>query len=151
RISRLVLLTEGARAPSGLVRRPWHHLALGLVRTLANEHPQIVVRAIDVEAVDAAADEIAREVVCVSEEDELCLTAEGRFAPRLVRHAVPDAVEIPAADNWCVRAEKKGELDALTIVATERPSSIPADQLEIRVEAVGVNFRDVLNAMGMYP
>ncbi|MEV5893419.1 SDR family NAD(P)-dependent oxidoreductase [Nonomuraea fuscirosea] len=75
---------------------------------------------------------------------------EGKVqAARLGR--VPAAL-IPPADGWRVDSEDKGSLDRLTVVpAPEAAAPLTDGQVRIAVRAAGVNFRDVLNALGMYP
>ncbi|MFI4962470.1 MAG: SDR family NAD(P)-dependent oxidoreductase, partial [Legionellales bacterium] len=58
---------------------------------------------------------------------------------------------IPAeSPNWQVTQGAKGQFETLFI--TETPEHILGDDhIEIAVRAVGLNFRDVLNALDMYP
>ena len=46
--------------------------------------------------------------------------------------------------------EVPGELESITLQACQRPE-LEANEVEIRVHYAGLNFRDVLNAMGVYP
>src|SRR5690606_39949076 len=45
---------------------------------------------------------------------------------------------------------ERGVLDNLTLIPAARRAPGPGE-IEIRVHATGLNFRDVLNALGMYP
>src|SRR5690606_23942614 len=62
------------------------------------------------------------------------------------------AVLTPPSDVWRVDSEDKGSLDALAAVpAPEAAAPLKDGEIRIAVRAAGVNFRDVLNALGMYP
>ncbi|WP_189136112.1 alcohol dehydrogenase catalytic domain-containing protein, partial [Wenjunlia tyrosinilytica] len=53
---------------------------------------------------------------------------------------------------WRLDILEKGTLEGLGItVCPERTESLAAGQVRISVRAAGVNFRDVLNTLGMYP
>ena len=69
--------------------------------------------------------------------------------PRLV---TPEAAGrlLPPAGNWRLGLAGKGTFDHLTL---EEVPEEPLGPLGVRVtvRAAGLNFRDVLNALGMYP
>jgi acyl transferase domain-containing protein/NADPH:quinone reductase-like Zn-dependent oxidoreductase/NADP-dependent 3-hydroxy acid dehydrogenase YdfG/acyl carrier protein len=81
-------------------------------------------------------------------EPELALRAGGFVAPRLRPLPRPET----GSDNSrrVLRITERGDLDRLRI--EEEPRTSPGkDEVEIAVRAAGLNFRDVLNALGMYP
>ncbi|MFT8717724.1 amino acid adenylation domain-containing protein [Gluconobacter potus] len=57
---------------------------------------------------------------------------------------------VPETENYALAIKRKGALDGLALVpvSRERPGR---GEVEIEVRASGMNFRDVLNALGMYP
>lgn len=73
--------------------------------------------------------------------------------PRLVRCAVktPDSAADDGGERpFQLTIPERGLLDNMTFVPATRRSPQPGE-VEIRVLATGLNFRDVLNALGMYP
>ena len=96
-------------------------------------------------------------------EDQVAFRRAVRYVPRLVRAApVPGdasvwkpgesegALSIPATPSFHLDIAKPGRLDALRLQPTPRSEPGPG-QVEIEVYAAGLNYRDVLNAMGVYP
>lgn len=86
----------------------------------------------------------------LKDERELFLTANGRLkVPRLK----PSPIICRGPIEVFMRGNQRGALSNLAI----RPQSSSARQassensVEIRVRAIGLNFRDVLNVMGLYP
>ena len=57
-------------------------------------------------------------------------------------------LQIPDAASFRLGISNYGVLDDLTLIPTDRPSPQPGE-VEIQVCAAGVNFRDVLNALGL--
>ena len=80
-------------------------------------------------------------------EDRVAWRGGQRHVARLVPRSVAPAGDDAAAPRDH-RARHAGEPQAAESVARERPGP---GQVEIRVHATGLNFRDVLNALGMYP
>jgi hypothetical protein len=82
-----------------------------------------------------------------SREDEVAVRSEGLRVSRLVRSAVkvrgPIRLNMPA----------RGALTNLRPVpqAGRRAQALMPGWVQLRVRAVGLNFRDVLNVMGLYP
>ncbi|KPC86928.1 hypothetical protein ADL35_09495, partial [Streptomyces sp. NRRL WC-3753] len=58
----------------------------------------------------------------------------------------------PTGTPWRLDTTGKGSLDNLVLAACpEVLQPLGAHEVRIDVEAAGLNFRDVLNALGMYP
>ncbi len=83
-------------------------------------------------------------------EEQIAIRGGERFVARLTRIAQP--AEDGADDSAPVRLDiaERGVLDNLVLVPCARRAPGPGE-VEIRVLATGLNFRDVLNALGMYP
>lgn len=122
----------------------------GLGRVLANEHPELGCRLIDVSAAcENASALLAMELLAGDVEEEVVLTARGRFVPRMLdaaqmqrRHAVPNVQRAVLA------FDTPGSLRNLEWFAqTER--TLATDEVEIEPVATGLNFRDVMYAMGL--
>ncbi|MGI5519991.1 SDR family NAD(P)-dependent oxidoreductase [Micromonospora sp. CA-259024] len=142
--SALVFVTRGAvtvpgddPAPDPVQAALW-----GLVRSAQTEHPGRLLL-LDVDGLV--------DVVTNGSEPQLAVRGGVAYAPRLARSA-PDAALIPPDGPWSVRVTGSGTLDGL--VATARPdvlAPLTAGQVRVAVRAAGVNFRDVLVALDMYP
>ncbi|MEU7137805.1 polyketide synthase dehydratase domain-containing protein, partial [Streptomyces sp. NPDC046261] len=71
---------------------------------------------------------------------------------RLARTASGRGLLPPAGEPWRLDAGAKGSLDGLVLAPhPEALEPLAPGQIRVAVEAAGVNFRDVLNALGMYP
>ena len=147
--SRYVVVTRGAVA-AGVGDEV--HLApsavWGLVRSTQTEHPGRVTL-VDIDG-DAASWQ-ALPAVLGSGEPQLALRRGALLAPRLAPALDADLLAVPDGDGaWCVRAEGKGTADDLAIVA--RPDAeAPLQPGEVRValHAAGLNFSDVMTALGV--
>jgi acyl transferase domain-containing protein len=146
---RLLLVTRGAQ-PVG----PPAPLALGaaalwgLGRTIAREHPELRCTLVDLDPA-ASAEEVAplvAELGAPGEEDQVAFRGGRRYVARLV----PRGAEPPAAEPLRLEVSQRGVLENLQLRPMARRPPGPGE-VEIRVLATGLNFRDVLNALGMYP
>lgn len=154
---RMWLITRGAQnvGSAGTPLAPYQAAAWGLAWSVAIEHPELRQACIDLDsAVDA--DEVAalaREVRQSGREDQVSFRNGRRWVARLARWdstAGAAARALPPGESWRLVAAEKGTLDRLELVA-ERRRAPAAGEVEIRVGATGLNFRDVLNALGLYP
>ena len=71
------------------------------------------------------------------------------YAARLRPAAGSAALQLPAG-NWRLAAGGGGTLEDLVLQSCPH-AELAAGQVRVAVAAVGVNFRDVLVALGMYP
>ncbi|MGY6164145.1 SDR family NAD(P)-dependent oxidoreductase [Paraburkholderia strydomiana] len=135
--------------------RPEQAAMWGLGRVLANEHPELSCRLIDVSPAcrDAVA-VLARELLALDTEEEVLLTPHGRYVPRMLP-AASAAVRNEAAWPMCAQNEaavlgfaSPGSLRNLQWFALPQPE-LAADEVEIEPVATGLNFRDVMYAMGL--
>ncbi|MET7718892.1 type I polyketide synthase, partial [Streptomyces sp. NPDC005407] len=148
--SRLVFITHGAVSTSDADRPdPAQAAVWGLVRAAGVENPGRLTL-IDL---DGSADSTAAVPgALASGEPEAAARAGAVHAPRLARVASTDALARPEADAWRLDIADKGTLEKLRLVeCLEVNAELGAGQVRIGVRAAGVNFRDVLNALGMYP
>lgn len=153
---RLWLITAGTQTVGeGLTTHPQAGSLWGMGRVLAFEHPELGCTCLDLDtsaAVDAAP--LRAELLgSDAQENQLAYRQGQRFGARLVRYQSPalaqaqDRVEVPA-EPFQVRIRDYGMLESLQCVPLQRRQPKP-DEVEIQVQAVGLNFRDVLNALGM--
>ncbi|WP_157530942.1 type I polyketide synthase, partial [Microtetraspora niveoalba] len=149
--SRLVVLTRGAvTAGAGEAVEDLAGAAVwGLVRSAQAEHPD---RFVLLDDDGSAAWDLVRHAVGLGETQLAARGGELR-APRLARVPSPDGLAVPEGTSaWRLDVAGEGTLANLTLRPYE-PAEPPLRPHEVRVavRAAGVNFRDVLIALGMYP
>ncbi len=80
------------------------------------------------------------------DEPQIAVRSGELLAPRLGRTAVQ-----PAGRAWRLGIESKGSLDGLAILPSDAERPIGPQEVRIGIRAAGLNFRDVLIALGTYP
>ncbi|WP_329340037.1 SDR family NAD(P)-dependent oxidoreductase [Streptomyces sp. NBC_00663] len=150
--ARLVLVTRGAvsAVPGEDVTGLPAAAVWGLVRSAQAEHPDRFVL-LDVD--DSGASLAALHEAVLTGEPQLALR-EGRVrVPRLVGGAA-DGVLAPenGVPAWRLTASEDGTLEGLRLrEAPDATRELGEHEVRIAVRAAGLNFRDVLLALGMYP
>ncbi|MFI6513910.1 acyltransferase domain-containing protein, partial [Streptosporangium sp. NPDC050855] len=151
---RLVIVTRRAVTAGDAVTAadPAAAAVWGLIRSAQAEHPdQIVLVDTDVDInvdVDGRA-ALARAVA--TGEPQLAIRAGEIYVPRLATVAQNPGLLPPAGEEtWRLTVSPRGTIDDLTLTAYE-DEALAEGQVRIRVRAAGLNFRDVLLALGMYP
>src|SRR6185437_4911043 len=155
---RLSLVTRGAQtAAPGEVVSVSQAPMLALGKTILVEHPELGCRCIDLDPVASATeiDALLREVASPDREDQVALRSAGRSVARLVRSTFARAEqgrrrEAARGRPFELRIGTPGALDRLSLHETTRPSAGPGEVV-IEVEAAGLNFKDVLVALGAIP
>ncbi len=157
----LWLITRGAQAvalDTGALAAAQAPL-WGLGKVISLEHPELRCVRVDLDpAGDSAgnAAELAEEIWSRSQEEEIAFRRGARYAPRLVRRGAnarnlaKARLQLPGAESFQLEIETRGVLDNLSLKPVPR-RAVGRDEVEIQVSATGLNFRDLLNAMGMYP
>src|SRR5690606_23605089 len=171
--SRLVIATRGAVAADAGedVWAPALAAVWGLVRSAQAENPDRILL-LDVDDADASHAAVASAVAAAAAagEPQVALRGGVRLVPRLVPASSPaaggggaaapgsGAPLVPPAGvrSWRLVPEAAaggGTLEGLSLVAGPGALDAPLRPGEVRVavRAVGLNFRDVLIALGMYP
>ncbi len=123
---------------------------LGACRVLRNEAPNIAIRVIRIDPglpVAEAAARLAEELIQPDGETELSLSGAGRLVPRLRRLPRPTS---PAGTPMRLAIARPGLLDSLQWRAAP-PAAPGRGEVAIEVKAAGLNFRDVMWAMGLLP
>ncbi|MES4904961.1 MULTISPECIES: type I polyketide synthase [unclassified Streptomyces] len=150
---RLAVVTRGAVAATDgedvtdLVHAPvW-----GLIRSAQSEHPDRLVL-LDVDA-DGAGHELPEAVAAaVAAGEKQIVVRDGTVrVSRLVPAASGGALTLPETPHWRLDITGPATLDNLDLVAADEPQPLAPGHLRVQVRAAGVNFRDVLIALGMYP
>ena len=164
---RLWLVTRGAQAVGAACRAVAiaHAPLWGLGRTIAYEYPDLRCTLIDLSS-EGAPDEgyaLFQECWFDAPGEQVALRGDRRYVARLVRRSQDinqtTSPDDPAKDErvlatpdqpYRLEIRTPGMLDGLTLRATTRQEPRPGE-VEIQVYATGLNFLDVLKAMGTYP
>ena len=145
---RLLLITKGAQAigadtiPVNVHQCPiW---GMGLV--IASEHPEFQCTCVDI---DSDIEVLADELLSPDTENRLAFRKGVRYRPKMIRYLPKSSENLDfTSGEYRVNISECGVLDNLHFEPLQRKSP-GHDEVEIRVRATGLNFRDVLNALGM--
>ncbi|WP_159047049.1 SDR family NAD(P)-dependent oxidoreductase, partial [Streptomyces pactum] len=152
--TRLVFVTRGALAvgDGDGVRDLAAAAALGLLRSAQSENPDRFVLA-DLDTPDGAATLLPYLPGLLAAGDDRFAVREGTVrVGRLDRPATGAGLLPPAGVPWRLDTAGKGTLDNLVLApCPEVLEPLGRHQVRMSVTAAGLNFRDVLNALGMYP
>ena len=150
---RLCVVTRGAQPVGEGVRAEGvsQAAALGLARSIGAEHPatRCVTLDLDPHAEGDGSEQMWRELAAPSGEPEVVLRGEKRFVARLVRAKARALANTAAAVPVELAIDQPGVLGRLSLRPSVRVAPGPGE-VEIEVIATGLNFRDVLMALGMY-
>jgi acyl transferase domain-containing protein/acyl carrier protein len=150
--SRLVVLTR--RAVACHASEDVHDLAAaavwGLVRSAQSEHPGRLVL-VDVDGERSSWDALAAALA--QGEPQLAIRAGELLAPRLSQAGSDGALTPPTGvSEWRLEVTGENTLQGLSAVACpEVKRLLEPGEIRVEVRAAGVNFRDVLIALGLYP
>ncbi|MGW4690625.1 SDR family NAD(P)-dependent oxidoreductase, partial [Streptomyces sp. NPDC004244] len=150
----IVWVTRGAVAasPVDTVRSLAHAPLWGLIRVARAEHPERVLRLVDIGAEEPEA-ELLRQVLATGTEPELVVRGDSVLAPRLAaahKAGTPDTLVPDVRDQpWHLDIEEKGRLDTFVFRPVDRSEPLGEGDVRVAVRAAGMNFRDVLNALDM--
>ena len=147
----LWILTERAVATEpGEQVDPAHAALWGLGRTIIAEQPPLRCRLVDCDTSEESRAWLASALGSPVVEPEVAVR-QGRFlVPRLLHWARSGQLPMPRADDYALAPTERGAIDNLRL--TEIEVAPPAEhEVQVRVEAAGLNFRDVLNVLGLYP
>jgi acyl transferase domain-containing protein len=147
---RLWLVTRSAIAPGAADaeteacegRGQWS--IRGLARSLAMEHPKMGCVQVDLDPAASDFEALAAEIDGWDGEEEIAYRAGRRFVPRLKIGLTPNA----EPQRWTIPV--RGSVENLALDRLERRVPGP-DEVEVQVETSALNFRDVLNVLGLYP
>ena len=149
--ARLVLITRGALAVREGEAPDLLQAALpGLLRSACVEHPGRL-SLIDVDASEASVGVLVGALV--SEEPEVALREGELLVPRLARPGSSGWLVPPAGgEPWHLGIDSPGSLESLALCGSPGVSEpLGAGEVRVAVYAAGLNFRDVLIALGVYP
>ena len=151
---RIDLVTRGAQPPGramngvAVVQAP----LVGLLRVILNEYPNLSGRGIDLPPEASASDQslLWGELLREDAEREVAFRGEARYVQRLARGRSTQEEWLDPAIPLRLESRERGHLDTLRFM----PFALPAcgvGEVLIEVKAAGMNFRDVLKALALYP
>jgi acyl transferase domain-containing protein/acyl carrier protein len=147
----LWIITEGAVAcEPGEPVDPARTALWGFGRTMIAEQPTLRCRLVDLDAPDESIAWITGALGTPVTEPETAVR-QGKFlVPRLLHWARSGQLPMPRTDDYVLAPTERGAIDNLRL--TENEVTPPAaNEVQVRIEAAGLNFRDVLNVLGLYP
>lgn len=128
--------------------RPWGAGAWGLANVIEIEHPELSCRVIDLDPSSSESEhaQLAAELTSKVGASRVALRAGRRLTPHLARFAAPAT----ASALVCLEVARPGTIDGLSVrpMETRPPAS---NEMRVHVHSTGLNFRDVLLTLGMYP
>jgi NADPH:quinone reductase-like Zn-dependent oxidoreductase/SAM-dependent methyltransferase/NADP-dependent 3-hydroxy acid dehydrogenase YdfG len=159
-----LLASARAAVPLWLVSRGAQRLALdatppalaqapvwGIGRTVLREHPELECVCVDLDpstARDPVSGLVAELLAPRDGEEQVAWRGEHRFAARLVR----STERRPVAAQLIERLERARPASLEGLALRPGPRRAPGTgEVEIAVRAAALNFKDVLNALDMYP
>ncbi|HEX2691985.1 MAG TPA: SDR family NAD(P)-dependent oxidoreductase, partial [Kofleriaceae bacterium] len=168
---RLHLVTAGAQSVGDAASvAPAQAPVWGLARVIAHEHPELRCACADLSLTPSAAElaALADELTSGDREDQVAFRDDARHVARLVpcspgspgspgsttggaARTKQPAATIPAGDQpFRLEIDAPGVLEELVLRSVPRPAP-RGDEIEIEVRAAGINFVDVLSALGVRP
>ncbi|QNP67905.1 SDR family NAD(P)-dependent oxidoreductase (plasmid) [Streptomyces genisteinicus] len=152
--SRLVLLTRGAVAAGSAPRDLAAAAVWGLVRSAQSEHPGRFAL-VDLDPAegpeDAGASWQALGSAPLDAREQLALRDGGWLAPLLAAVAREPLTPPPGEAVWQLAPGRGGLADLSLVPFPQAAAELAAGEVRISVRAAGLNFRDVLIALGTYP
>jgi acyl transferase domain-containing protein/NADPH:quinone reductase-like Zn-dependent oxidoreductase/NAD(P)-dependent dehydrogenase (short-subunit alcohol dehydrogenase family)/acyl carrier protein/ribosomal protein S18 acetylase RimI-like enzyme len=153
---KLMIVTTGARCV--LPKDPIHlgsSTLWGMVKSVAREHPEFRMVCLDLDPNGLNCTQhtlgMFNEWCTQDQEPYVAIRENQRYLYRLQREDLSvgeGLLTLPNTSRYCLTKGKT--LDELTLQAM--PSlSLQPEHIEIAIQASGLNFRDVLNAMDLYP
>lgn len=148
---RLFVVTRKCQ-PAGPEVDPMGSPVWGLTRVLATEDPGLKATLIDLES-DEDFDLLYRELFG-KQPEEVAYRDGQRLLHRLSRFPLSQAESVPVTprpdQDYALTTDRPGTLEALewTVPAGK---ALGPDEVRVKVGAAGLNFSDVMRALGLYP
>ncbi|MEI7601648.1 MAG: polyketide synthase dehydratase domain-containing protein, partial [Aestuariivirga sp.] len=128
----------------------------GFARSLAQEASPLAPRLIDLDAANRsrAGDPLPAGLIDIlldpDQEGETALRASGRLASRVMARRNTGALVLPQGPYWQLVRSADGLIGNVHAQAFV-PRSLQPGEVRVSLDATGLNFRDVLNALNAYP
>ncbi|MXY88824.1 MAG: SDR family NAD(P)-dependent oxidoreductase, partial [Dehalococcoidia bacterium] len=126
-------------------------LLWGVGKVVEREAPQLQPRMIDLDpGTEAPVAELANELLHPDDETHIAYRLGRRQAARLVRAAdAPGRLPLPDESGWAMKPDAGGSLERLRLDPLPEQTLEPRE-VRVAVEAVGLNFRDMFVALGVF-
>ncbi|MFG1675368.1 type I polyketide synthase [Micromonospora sp. NPDC049282] len=142
----LVVVLPGAVPAGGTVVDPYAAGVWGLLRSAQSENPGRIV------LVDGDGEDGFLRGLAGLGEPQVAVRGSELWVPRLVRALPSSSLVVPDAPAWRLDVVGGSSLDCLALVPDgDALAPLAAGQVRVSMRAAGVNFRDVLMALGLYP
>jgi acyl transferase domain-containing protein len=147
----LWIITEQAVATeSGEPVDPVQAALWGFGRTTIIEEPALRCKLVDCDGSQEAVQALANLLATPIDEPELALRQGKLLASRLLPWARSGHLTVPRSTDYVLAPTERGAIDNLRLTEADVPP--PGEgYVQVLVEAAGLNFRDVLNVLGLYP
>lgn len=127
----------------------------GLLRVACNEIPSHQWLHIDLDGIDPGNDmeNLVNEILFQDGEGEVAYRSHKRYVNRLRQITLddlPSKRQNAVHEPFQLEIEKPGQISNLTLNLTKRSMPGP-NEVEVQVKAGGINFRDVMKVLGLYP
>ncbi len=122
----------------------------GLGRTVIAEHPILRCKLVDHDGSHDVVQMLASLVDTLGGEPELALRQGKYLVPRVLRWAASGYLAVPRGTGYALAPTERGAIDNLRLTEAHVPPPGPGE-VQVGVAAAGLNFRDVLNVLGLYP
>lgn len=155
---KLWILTQGAQAV-GWQPGPYsvaQSTLWGMGKVIAREHPELSCTLIDIDPatnVDEL-DEVLAELQNGRIEQQIAFRSNTRYVARLKPHFSRSSdksarLTFPSSQTYRLESKEPGTFDGLKLEPMKRQPPGPGE-VEIQIQATGLNFRDVLIALGRF-
>ncbi len=126
-------------------------LLWGVGKVAEREAPQLQPRMIDLDpGAEAPLDDLANELLYPDAETHVAYRLGRRQAARLVRTAdAPARLTLPEGSGWALKPDAGGALERLRVEPLPE-QALAAGEVRVAIEAVGLNFRDMFVALGVF-
>ncbi|MCC5602086.1 type I polyketide synthase [Nostoc favosum] len=149
----LWLVTQGAVNPTSTITGLMQSPVWGMGKVIRLEHPELNCRCVDLDPTKAAIsqiDTLLTEFMHPSQEEEIALHSTGRRVARLTHFTNPQKLLAVPEQPYRLTIGTRGLLDSLQWQTSQRRQP-QLGEVEIQVRATGLNFIDVLDALGLLP
>lgn len=124
---------------------PQQNCLWGIGKTIALEYPEFNCTCVDIDS-QTSIETLGAEIIAPDTETQIALRQNQRYAARLKRgnknYFLPQPLQLEIT--------QRGNIDNLQWQASQSIS--PQDnEVEIKVRSIGLNFRDLLNVLDLYP
>lgn len=154
-IPQLTLLTKGGAVFSNALKQvnfnPLAAPIWGLGRVVMNEYPDLQCRLLDIQCKQLSfglMQSIISEITGSTEETEVVLTPDARYVLRMQKNEASQKLNLLPPPAAALDFKTPGSFKNLYWKALPEAALKP-DEIEIKPVAAGLNFRDVMYAMGL--